>query len=96
VNAAIRARRRKLYKLYIHERGMAHEGYARLLARAKEMNLKFQYVGDEYLPLLDKASSGRPHNVHATNLNHFIVLTIDTNRASFLRHLLFQGPLLST
>jgi len=63
VSAAIKAGRRKLYKLYIHERGMNNEGFTGLMARAKMAKLNVQEVGDDYLPLLDKASNGRPHNV---------------------------------
>ena len=38
-------------------------GGAALLARAREKQVKVHEVGDEWLPLMDKASSGRPHNV---------------------------------
>jgi tRNA G18 (ribose-2'-O)-methylase SpoU len=63
VFAAIKAGRRTLYKLYIHERGLNHEGRDALFARARAAKLPMQEVGDDYLPLMDKASSGRPHNV---------------------------------
>ncbi|KAF1956929.1 alpha/beta knot [Byssothecium circinans] len=62
VLAAIKANRRKLYKLYIHNRGLNNAGSGALVARARALGLNIQEVGDEYLRALDKASSGRPHN----------------------------------
>ncbi|KAF2649824.1 hypothetical protein K491DRAFT_609999 [Lophiostoma macrostomum CBS 122681] len=62
VIAALKAGRRRLYKLYVHERGQNHEGASLLLARAKIANVKIQEVDDRYLRIMDKASSGRPHN----------------------------------
>lgn len=61
VLAALKANRRKLYKLYIHSRGASRDG---LLAkiRALKMFPITEEVGDEYLRAMDKASSGRPHN----------------------------------
>jgi 21S rRNA (GM2251-2'-O)-methyltransferase len=67
VMAALKAGRRRLYKLYIHERGQNHEGASALIARAKIANVKIQEVDDDYLRLMDKASSGRPHNVSTTH-----------------------------
>lgn len=63
VLAAITAGRRKLYNLYLHERGLHHENIKFLLSRARIHGIKIHEVGDNYLPLMDKASSGRPHNV---------------------------------
>ncbi|KAH8730754.1 Alpha/beta knot methyltransferase, partial [Phaeosphaeriaceae sp. PMI808] len=61
VVAALKANRRKLYKLYIHSRGTTRDG---LLARIRALKLFpiTEEVGDEYLRAMDKASSGRPHN----------------------------------
>lgn len=61
VIAAIRANRRKLYKIYIHSRGISRDG---LLGRIRALKLFpiTEEVGDEYLRAMDKASSGRPHN----------------------------------
>lgn len=69
VLAALKANRRKLYKLYIHDRGLNHEGLGALVARAKVAQLSVHEVGDEYLRPMDKASSGRPHNVCILVLN---------------------------
>lgn len=62
VQAAIKANRRKLYNLYIHTRGMENAGVEALTARAREARVKIHHVGDEYLRIMDKTSSGRPHN----------------------------------
>jgi 21S rRNA (GM2251-2'-O)-methyltransferase len=61
VLAALKANRRKLYKLYIHSRGASRDN---LLAKIRALKLFpiTQEVGDEYLRAMDKASSGRPHN----------------------------------
>jgi 21S rRNA (GM2251-2'-O)-methyltransferase len=62
VLAAIKANRRKLYTLYVHTRGLNHEGIAAMIARAKAVKLSVREVDDKYLRAMDKASSGRPHN----------------------------------
>ncbi|KAF2193814.1 alpha/beta knot [Zopfia rhizophila CBS 207.26] len=62
VIAALKARRRNLYNLYIHDRGRNHESRIALVSRAKQAGVKIHEVGDEWLRLMDKASSGRPHN----------------------------------
>jgi 21S rRNA (GM2251-2'-O)-methyltransferase len=61
VLAAMKANRRKLYKLYVHSRGASRDG---LLAKIRALKLFpiTEEVGDEYLRAMDKASSGRPHN----------------------------------
>lgn len=65
VLAAIKAGRRKFYKLYIHSRGMNNVGKDGIKQRARALGVDIQEVGDNYLQALDKASSGRPHNVSA-------------------------------
>lgn len=69
VLAALKANRRRLYKLYVLPRGMNNERSAALLTRAKRLKVTIQEVGDEYLPAFSKASSGRPHNVSASVLS---------------------------
>lgn len=61
VVAALKANRRKLYKLYVHTRGSSRDG---LMARVRALKLFHitEEVGDEHLRAMDKASSGRPHN----------------------------------
>lgn len=61
--AAIKANRRRLYTLYIHTRGLNHDRVGSLLARARAIRLNIREVDDKYLRAMDKASSGRPHNV---------------------------------
>lgn len=63
VLAALTAGRRRLYNLYIHDRGMKHDGSDLLMARARAAGVKIHEVGDQWLRVLDRASSGRPHNV---------------------------------
>lgn len=61
VLAAIKANRRKFYKLYVHSRGASRDGLMAQI-RAHKLFPLMQEVGDEYLRAMDKASSGRPHN----------------------------------
>jgi len=64
VVAALKTQRRKLYNLYIHPR--AHrdsEGVSALQDLAKAAGVKVKEVGDDWLRVMDKMSSGRPHNV---------------------------------
>jgi 21S rRNA (GM2251-2'-O)-methyltransferase len=61
VLAAIKANRRKFYKLYVHSRGASRDGLMSRI-RAHKLFSITQEVGDEYMRALDKASSGRPHN----------------------------------
>ncbi|EMD93236.1 hypothetical protein COCC4DRAFT_49197 [Bipolaris maydis ATCC 48331] len=61
VLAAIKANRRKFYKLYVHSRGASRDGLMSQI-RAHKLFPITEEVGDEYLRAMDKASSGRPHN----------------------------------
>lgn len=61
VLAAIKANRRKFYKLYVHSRGASRDGLMSQI-RAHRLFPITEEVGDEYLRAMDKASSGRPHN----------------------------------
>lgn len=63
VFAALKSGRRKLYKLYVHARGREHQGGSALIAWAKSFGVPIEQVGDDYLPAMDRASAGRPHNV---------------------------------
>ena len=62
VLAAIKANRRQFYRLYVNQRGVTRDV---VLASAKAAKLRdiTVHVGDEYSRAMDKASSGRPHNV---------------------------------
>lgn len=84
VRAALIAKRRKYYKLYIHERAIRRAGAlrpernnttdARISKKeavpetlddlaAKIPKLEVKMVEDGFLPVMDKMSDGRPHNV---------------------------------
>lgn len=73
VLAALKANRRKLYKLYVHDRGLGTPGGDAIVARAKVNKIPVQKVGDEYLRVMDRLSNGRPHNVrmHGTISNQY-------------------------
>jgi 21S rRNA (GM2251-2'-O)-methyltransferase len=68
VLAVLMAGRRKLYKLYIHDRGMKNEGKDVVVARARAAGVEIKEVGDAWLRVMDKASTGRPHNVGIEHL----------------------------
>ncbi|KAI9797582.1 MAG: hypothetical protein M1835_007846 [Candelina submexicana] len=64
VTAALRARRRKLYKLYIYD-GEKREVETRDSAIYKlglKADVEVQHVEGDWLRMLDKMSTGRPHN----------------------------------
>lgn len=56
--------RRKLYKLYIYRgANRENEDRDRALARlAKKQDVSVEYVNDNWLRMMDKMSTGRPHN----------------------------------
>ncbi|KAI9699795.1 MAG: hypothetical protein M1836_002830 [Candelina mexicana] len=64
ITAALRARRRKLYKLYIYD-GEKREVGTRDSAIYKlglKADVEVQHVKGDWLRMLDKMSTGRPHN----------------------------------
>jgi hypothetical protein len=67
VRAALNACRRKLYTLYLHRRSLRDNPLAGMDADlhsiAGKVGVKVMQVGDDWLPLLDKMSGDRPHNV---------------------------------
>ncbi|KAI3398196.1 hypothetical protein diail_9673 [Diaporthe ilicicola] len=68
VEAALRAGRREMYKLYIY-RGKgrsvrAMEKDQLLAALARKLGVKVEYLEEESLPMLNKMSDSRPHNGH--------------------------------
>lgn len=63
VYSALKAGRRKLYNLYVHERAKYQGNNLVVRTRARRAGVRIHEFGDEKLPLLDKASGGRPHNV---------------------------------
>lgn len=74
VLAALRARRRKLYNLYLHSRAARHEGICTLKERARTAGVQIHDVNDEWLPIMDKLSNGRPHNVRYIYQNDLLCL----------------------
>ena len=94
VIAALRVARRKLYKLYIYQ-GLNRDGTnqdKRIERLARSRNLEIEKVGNDGLRLMDKMSSGRPHNVNATL---FFICScanlIRLLRVTFWKHLLCQS-----
>ena len=68
VYAALRAGRRRCYKLYLHTRGATRDGSAgddkyKLQKLASAAKIQIVQCGDGDTRLLDKMSEGRPHNV---------------------------------
>jgi len=72
VTSALKSKRRKLYKLYVHESsghygGLASQEATDRLAIARKLALtagvEVVPVNSDSLPLMDKMSDGRPHNV---------------------------------
>jgi hypothetical protein len=81
VIAALRAYRRKLYKLYIHPRANDEYGTATEIEQlAQKTDVNVVHVDDQWLPLMDRVAKDRPHNVRNS---HSQPLT-STNR--------IQGP----
>ncbi|KAF2137239.1 uncharacterized protein K452DRAFT_258006 [Aplosporella prunicola CBS 121167] len=72
VRAALKAGRRRFYKLYIHDRALnrsiqetndkTHNTTSTLLALARDKHLSPIYVDNSWLKTLDMMSEGRPHN----------------------------------
>lgn len=64
VSAALRTRKRKAHKLYIHPRARSgsDSAAAKLLNTARRSQVEIVDVTDAWLPLMDKMSQGRPHN----------------------------------
>ena len=65
VSAAIAARRRDLYRLYVHtpDTGRSYPADEEVARKARGVGIEVQKVtGPSWLRLLDKASEGRPHN----------------------------------
>lgn len=64
VEAALSAKRRQLYKLYIYAGANRQnpEEIASIEALAKRRRLECRFLGPDQLPLLDKMAGDRPHN----------------------------------
>ena len=82
VRAALRARRRKCYKLYIYTGenrvDLAQDHELRLLA--KDLGIEVRQVRGDWLRIMDKMSKGRPHNgyiLEASSLPQLPVRSLD-------------------
>ncbi|KAK6003889.1 hypothetical protein QM012_008739 [Aureobasidium pullulans] len=60
VIAALTARRRQLYNVYIHSRAFSNSGGVKTLCR--KAGVRFTEVEDSFLSKMDKMAQGRPHN----------------------------------
>ncbi|KAK8207612.1 hypothetical protein M8818_004266 [Zalaria obscura] len=61
VLAALRAQRRKLYKLYLHRSASSTRG-SEIDVAARYAKVPIERVSDSFLSVMDKVSQGRPHN----------------------------------
>ena len=91
VLAALRARRRKLYNLYLHSRAARHEGICMFKERAKTAGVQIHDVNDEWLPIMDKLSNGRPHNVRYICQNNLLCLSQLHHRITIYQMLAASG-----
>ncbi|KAI5274346.1 hypothetical protein E4T47_02573 [Aureobasidium subglaciale] len=63
VIAALRAKRRTIYMLYIHERATSNPKAKKdMMTLCKHAKLPYTEVDDRFLPKMDKMAQGRPHN----------------------------------
>lgn len=63
VTAAVRAGRRKLYKLYLHPRADRKSDQSALNRAASAAGVAIKKVDNDWLSVMDRMSDGRPHNV---------------------------------
>jgi hypothetical protein len=73
VCAALKAQRRKLYKIYLHPRVASRDGDAEAASirrLAEKANVKIVDVNDSWLRVMDKMSDDRPHNVSANTFHY--------------------------
>ncbi|KAG9639864.1 alpha/beta knot, partial [Aureobasidium melanogenum] len=63
VIAALTARRRQMYNVYIHSRALSKSSSAsNIKSLCRKAGVKFTEVDDSWLPKLDKMAQARPHN----------------------------------
>jgi hypothetical protein len=73
VCAALKAQRRKLYKIYLHPRVASRDGDAEVASirrLAEKAKVEIVDVNDGWLKVMDKMSDDRPHNVRANTIHH--------------------------
>jgi len=64
VIAALKANRRKLYKLYLHPRANKESGSTEIVEQlCQQLVVKIVHVDNKWLQAMDKVANGRPHNV---------------------------------
>jgi 21S rRNA (GM2251-2'-O)-methyltransferase len=79
VNAAIRAGRRKCYKLYVHGSGFARTdpGAKALVVRAKAARIPIQFTeGPDWKNAFDRMTQKRPHNGYLLEVSPIPVLPV--------------------
>ena len=99
VTAALMARRRKLYKLYMVGKPLSQNGRDQELgeieAMAHKAGVPIKRVPARRRPILDKISEGRPHNVRFQHLNFLpgqcILAVLIPCRVLYWRHLPCQN-----
>ncbi|KAG9639895.1 alpha/beta knot, partial [Aureobasidium melanogenum] len=63
VIAALTARRRQMYNVYIHSRALSNSSSASNIKNlCRKAGVRFTDVDDSFLPKMDKMAQGRPHN----------------------------------
>lgn len=62
VVAALRAKRRQMYNVYIHKRALCNPAVTSIETLCRHSRVKFTHVDDSFLPKMDKMAQGRPHN----------------------------------
>ncbi|KAH0369676.1 alpha/beta knot, partial [Aureobasidium melanogenum] len=63
VIAALTARRRQMYNVYIHSRALSNSTSAsNIKSLCRKAGVRFTDVDDSFLPKMDKMAQGRPHN----------------------------------
>jgi len=62
VVAALTAKRRQMYNVYIHKRALHNPAVTSIETLCKRGRVKFTLVDDSFLPKMDKMAQGRPHN----------------------------------
>ena len=64
VLAALKANRRKLYKLYLHPRANKESGSTKTVEQlCRQSGVTVVHVDNKWLRAMDKVADGRPHNV---------------------------------
>jgi len=92
VVAALKAQRRKLYNLYLHPRSQRESGGSSALQElAKAAGVNVIEVGDDWLRVMDKMSTGRPHNVSDEARIHVLEEQSQLPSFQYMENTMFQA-----